>query len=165
MLGKQCPVYIIKTCVDARLECDGMGVLKYKCPPTIADYEEFEMLDPKKSKEGKLSVCSPAYHPEFHYPLFDVAEMSVEKGYKPLNWLDADTRVTASYLIAAAQRHLDKIKMGVDINTEERALNGEATKFTPYHAAQVAYNMLMYCMLHQKGTLKDDRLFKDGERK
>ncbi len=120
-------------------------------------------LDPKSSKQGKIKVCSKALHPEFSYPLIDIAEMSIEKGYEPLNWLDPKNGVTALYLIEAAQRHLDKVKLGIDINTEEKKLDGTATSIQPYHAAQVAYNMLMLVLQIKKGVVIDDRVFKQGE--
>lgn len=135
----------------------------------IGTYNEKEgeesWLDPKKSKKDKLRVCSKALHPEFSYPLIEVAELSLEKGYKPLNWLDKDSKVTVTYLVEAAQRHLDKIKMGIDINTEERALDGAPATNQPWHAAQVAYNMLMLCRQMEEGVEIDDRLYKDGVRK
>lgn len=121
-----------------------------------------EWLDPKKSKKGKLKVCSKALHPEFSNPLIEVAELSLEKGYKPLNWLDTNNKVTVMYLIEAAQRHLDKVKMGIDLNTEEKKLDGSQTINQPLHAAQVAFNMLMLCRQMQEGVEIDDRLFKDG---
>lgn len=134
---------------------------------TTVNTEEGEenFLDPKQSKKNKLRVCSKALHPEFSNPLIDVAEMSLEKGYEPLNWLDPKNHVTTTYLIEAAQRHLDQIKMGIDINTEEKTLSGEYTKNQPYHAAQVAYNCLMLCRQMLEGVEIDDRLFKDGVRK
>jgi hypothetical protein len=122
-------------------------------------------LDPKTSKEGKLKVCSKALHPEFSYPLIAVAEMSIEKGYKPLNWLDKNNKVTMMYLIEAAQRHLDQVKLGIDINTEEKTLDGQPTKNQPFHAAQVAYNMLMLVRQMQEGVAIDDRHFQNGELK
>lgn len=123
-----------------------------------------QYLDPKKSKEGKLKLCSKALHPEFSYPLVDVAEMSIEKQYEPLNYLDKDTSVTITYLIEAAQRHLDQLKLGIDINDQEKTLDGKPTKTQPHHAAQVAYNMLMLVLQQKKGIDKDDRLFYMGER-
>lgn len=126
---------------------------------------ECPSLDPKTSKKGKLAVCSKALHPEFSYPLITVAEMSIEKGYKPLNWLDPKNEVTVTYLIEAAQRHLDKVKLGIDVNNDEKTLEGKATKNQPYHAAQVAYNMLMLVTQLQNGVEIDDRLFVEGKLK
>lgn len=128
----------------------------YKCHRSFA-----MVLDPKKSKEGKLRVCSQALHPEFSYPLIDVAEMSIEKGYAPLNWVNFET-VTAIYLIEACQRHLDRVKMGIDVNDQEEKQDGTPCREV-LHMAQVAYNALMYCQKYLNKTLKDDRLFKDGE--
>lgn len=127
------------------------------------DEESLSGLNPKKSKEGKLRLCSKALHPEFSYPLINVAEMSIEKGYKPLNWLVRNSPATnASYTIEAAQRHLDKVKLGVDFNTEETKQDGSKIDLEIEHAAQVAYNMLMFCLIKKKGILNDDRLFRNG---
>lgn len=120
-------------------------------------------LDPVEAKKGKFPVCSRAYHPELHYPLIIVAEMSLEKGYSPLNWLPQESPVTSMYLINAAQRHLDKVKLGIDLNQEETKMDGTKIEGEIYHAAQAAYNLLMLCMKHKKNTLIDDRMFKDGE--
>lgn len=130
----------------------------------IKQEQNTQKLDPKTSKQGKLKVCSHALHPEFSYPLVDVAEMSLERGYAPLNWLNKDNKVTALYLIEAAQRHLDKIKLGIDDNNEEKKLDGSSTRVVK-HAAQVAYNMLMLLMQQDKGVLIDDRIFTNGELK
>lgn len=119
-------------------------------------------LDPKTSKKDKKKVSSKAYHPEMHLPLIPVADMSIEKNYEPFNWLDSNNEVTMTYLIDAAQRHLDKIKLGIDINTEEKTPTGERCKNQPYHAACVAYNMLMLCLQMDKGVAIDDRMFIDG---
>lgn len=132
------------------------------------DYANFSLsntLDPNKSKKDKFPVCSTALHPEFSYPLVAVAELSIEKGYKPLNWLDKNNNVTVNYLISAAQRHLDLVKLGVDINDQETTLDGKPTKNKPFHAAQVAFNMLMLCLQIQKQVEINDRLFKDGRLK
>lgn len=129
------------------------------------DYAKEKKLDPKTSKEGKLKVCSKALHPKLSYPLIAVAELSLEKGYEPLNWLNPENKVTALYLIEAAQRHLDQVKLGIDLNTQERRLDGYYCTNKPYHAAQVAYNMLMLVRQIEEGVLIDDRLFKDGELK
>lgn len=118
-------------------------------------------LDPKISKKSKLKVCSKALHPEFLYPLIAVSEMSIEKGYEPFNWL-TDKNVTVTYLIEAAQRHLDKIKLGIDVNDNEITLDGASCKNKPLHAACVAYNMLMLCLQIEKRCSVDDRLFKNG---
>jgi len=128
----------------------------------LYDRDARPILDPKTSKKGKLKVCSKAIHPEFNYPQVDVAEMSIEKGYAPLNWLDPSNKVTTMYLIEAAQRHLDKVKMGVDDNTEERKLDGTPTR-TVKHAAQVAYNMHMLLLQQKLGVDIDDRMFKNGK--
>lgn len=122
-----------------------------------------EELDPKTSKANKKKVSSKALHPEFHYPLVDVAELSIEKGYSPFNWLKEGHPVTTTYLIDAAQRHLDQIKLGIDVNKKEKKLDGTACTAQPYHAAQVAFNMLILCMQIEKGVLVDDRLFTQGE--
>lgn len=126
-----------------------------------------DTLDPEKSKAGKINLCSKALHPQFSYPLVQVSEMSIEKGYEPLNWLQPGHKVTMTYLIGAAQRHLDKVKLGIDINTEEKKLDGTDVSLLnqPYHAAQVAYNMLMLVRQILDGVAIDDRLFKNGELK
>lgn len=117
------------------------------------------------SKKHKQKVSSPALHPEFTLPLVDVAELSMEKGYTPLNWLQLGHQVTITQLLDAAQRHLNKVRLGIDINREEKTLDGNPTKTQCLHAAQVAYNMLMICMQQLKGYQIDDRMFKDGESK
>lgn len=120
-------------------------------------------LDPKISKKDKLKVCSKALHPMFSYPFISVAELSLEKGYKPLNWLEKDSPVTVMYCISAAQRHLDIAKIGIDINREERKIDGSLCENKPLHLAQAAYNLLMACHILNIFPEKDDRLFKDGE--
>ncbi len=94
-----------------------------------------------------------------------MAELSTEKGYEPFNWLNKDNKVTMMYLIEAAQRHLDKLKMGIDINTEEKMLDGTPTKTQPMHGAQVAYNMLMLLRQQKEGIAIDNRMFKNGKLK
>src|SRR4051812_8269348 len=94
-----------------------------------------DVLDPKTSKFGKLEVCSKALHPEFTNPLIDVAEMSIEKGYEPMNWLKPGHEVSLSSLLAAAQRHLNMVKMGIDKNDFELKIDGTPCR-TVLHAAQ-----------------------------
>lgn len=122
-------------------------------------------LDPKKSKEGKLKLCSPALHPRFSDPLVAVSEMSIEKGYAPLNYLDKDSSVTLTYLLAAAKRHIQKVELGIDINTEEVRQDGTACYNQPEELACAAYNLLMASLLLKTRPEADDRLFKDGVRK
>lgn len=140
---------------NSELQAKAMGLAP-------ADQTNPKALDPKISKIGKFPICSKALHPEFCYPLVTVSEMSIEKGYEPFNWLKPGHPVTMSYLIAAAQRHLDCLKMGIDINTKETTLDGSSTINQPHHAAQVAYNMLMLCLQIKYGVAIDDRQFKDG---
>ena len=121
-------------------------------------------LDPKQSKIGKIHLCHKALHPELSYPLVAVAELSTEKGYAPFNWLKPDSAATSiSYWLNAAQRHLDKVKMGVDLNTEEFKQDGTSTITQPNHAAQAAYCLLCLLLLQKQGLAVDDRLFKDGK--
>lgn len=128
--------------------------------------QEFAMaLDPKKSKEGKLKLASNALHPEFITLLAEVAEMSVEKGYTPLNWLEKDSPVSVTYCLNAAERHRQQAKLGIDRNTEEKTLDGDPTKLQPMHLAQSAYNDLMAALLILKRPEADDRVFRDGELK
>lgn len=123
-------------------------------------------LDPKTSKKGKLNLASPALHPEMISLLAAVAEMSVEKGYKPLNWLDKDSPVTVMYCLNASDRHKQKVKLGIDYNTEEKKLDGTPVSQQVMHLAQSAYNDLMAALLLlKKGDKADDRAFKDGELK
>lgn len=123
------------------------------------------VLNPETSKQGKKALCSQALHPELCDPLIDVSEMSIEKGYTPLNYLDKDSKVTVTYCLAAAKRHLQKAEMGIDLNTEELGLDGLPTKIKCQHLAQVAYNALMALMILKERPEADDRLFKVGIRK
>ncbi len=151
---------LIEIMIKLKQEYPENSLLKFRELHTVSK------LDPKKSKEGKLPLNSPALHPEFCNPLVLVAEMSREKKYEPLNWLDEDSTVTLSYLDGAIMRHLQKAMMGFNKNTEEKTLEGNPTKNQPYHYACVAYNALMACMLlDQKGDKIDDHLFKDGRKK
>jgi len=121
-------------------------------------------LDPGVSKLNKKKVCSKGLHPLFSDPLIAVSELSIEKGYEVFNWLKVgQTKVTTTYLIEAAQRHLDQLKLGIDINDQEKKLDGTSTINKPHHAAQVAYNMLMLILQQQEGVAIDDRLFKNGQ--
>ena len=123
-------------------------------------------VNPKDSKKGKQNICNPALHPEFSDPLIVVADMSIEKGYNPLNWLDETSPVTVSYCIAASLRHIKKFQMGFTINNEETTIDGIPTKSQPSHLACAAYNLLMADrILKEKGDTADDRLFKEGKRK
>lgn len=123
-------------------------------------------LDPSKSKDGKVKLCHPALHPDFTDPLIAVAEVSEEKGYEPLNWLDENSPVTVMYCLNAAQRHLKKVLKGIDINTEEKKLDGTPCKTQPSELACAAYNLLMADMLlKEKGSKVDDRMFSNGRRK
>lgn len=123
------------------------------------------VLNPTLSKKGKLALASPALHPLFLQLLAEVAVMSEEKGYEPLNYLRDDSPVTISYLLNAAERHKQKVKLGIDINNEERKMDGTPTSITPMHLACSAYNDLMAAVLLLKRPAADDRLFKDGELK
>lgn len=151
------------------LETDENGKLKGIIRPAVVymvDAVSNEYLNPKDSKTGKVRVCHPAIHPDFADPLIATAEVSAEKGYKPLNWLDDDSPVTVMYCMEAAQRHFKKALKGIDVNTEEKKLDGTPCKAQPLHLAQAAYNLLMACMLLEvKGDKVDDRLFKNGKRK
>lgn len=122
-------------------------------------------LDPKKSKEGKLKLASSALHPEMITLLAQVAELSVEKGYEPLNWIKDESEVTVMYCLNASERHKQKAKLGIDINDEEKTLDGEPTKIQPLHLAQSAYNDLMAALLILHKSSADDRMFKDGKLK
>lgn len=122
-------------------------------------------LDPTTSKIGKLALASHALHPYFLTLLAEVAEMSVEKGYEPLNWLKNDSPVTVMYCLNAAERHQQKAKLGIDYNTEEKTLNGDSTNMKPFHLACAAYNNLMAALIILKNPKKDDRIFKNGELK
>jgi len=122
-------------------------------------------LDPMQSKKGKLPLASSALHPKFLELLAEVAEMSIEKGYRPLNWVLEDSPVTLMYCLNAAERHANKVKRGFDINSEEKTLQGLPTTNTPLHMAQVAYNYLMAAVLLLEHPDKDDRVFKDGQLK
>ncbi len=122
-------------------------------------------LDPTQSKKGKLALASTALHPKFQELLAEVAELSVEKGYKPLNWIEKDSRVSVMYCLNAAERHAHKVKMGIDRNTEEYRLDGKRCLTTPLHMAQVAYNYLMAAMILLEHPERDDRAFQEGELK
>lgn len=125
-----------------------------------------KILDPHISKEGKKKLCSEALHPELWHPLVDVAELSLEKGYEPFNWLEKGKASThLLYWFNAAQRHFDKAKMGFDINDEEKTLSGEPTKTKPAHLAQAAYCLLTALYLQSQEVCVDERRFKKGKLK
>lgn len=147
------------TRIDARAEILG------PCAPK-QPINKAAKLDPATSKKGKLKLASPALHPEMISLLAEVAELSIEKGYEPLNWLKEDSAVTVSYCLNAGDRHRQKAKLGFDRNTEEKHLDGTPTEIQPLHLAQSAYNDLMAALLIlKKGNKADDRMFKNGELK
>lgn len=116
-------------------------------------------LDPKKSKLGKLNLASKALHPRFEEMLAEVAEMSIEKGYEPLNWLDPQNEVTVLKLVSAAKRHEKKFLKGININDEEVTLDGYFCTFKPSHLACAAYSLLMAAVLVEEGIKElDDRV-------
>lgn len=127
--------------------------------------QEMSNLDPKKSKEGKLALASTALHPKMLTLLAEVAELSVEKGYPPLNWIQEGSPVTVMYCLNAGERHSQKAKLGIDYNDEERDMNGNPCKTKPMHLAQDAYNKLMAAILLLERPEADDRVWKDGELK
>ena len=125
-------------------------------------------IDSVTSKDNKEKVSSPALHPLFTRTLVTVAELSVEKGYEPLNWLNPDNKVTVIKLLDAAQRHMDLVRMGYDVNDKEVKLDGTPCKTKPTHSAQVSYNTLMVDMILKDPELAaklDDRIFKNGKLK
>lgn len=128
-------------------------------------YGSDEKYLPQRSKQGKTKVHSEAYHPEMPYPLVTVAEMSIEKGYKPLGYLTEADRPAILQLLEAAQRHLDKFRLGFDINTEEKSRDGNPTVNQPSHLACAAYNLLMIELQMKQGIAIDDRVFKNGKLK
>lgn len=122
-------------------------------------------LDPKKSKLGKLNLASKALHPRFEEMLAEVAEMSIEKGYEPLNWLDSQNEVTVLKLVSAAKRHEKKFLKGIDTNDEEVTLDGKACTFKPSHLACAAYSLLMAAVLVEEGIKGlDDRVLSRPKR-
>lgn len=128
--------------------------------------EQNKSLDPHKSKEGKVKLCSRALHPTLHYPLVDVAELSLEKGYKPFNFLEEGKESTrVMYWVEAAQRHIDKYKMGFTLNKEEKKLDGTSTNIQPHHLAQAAYDLLCAILVENSEHGQDDRMFKEGKLK
>lgn len=120
-------------------------------------------LNPKSSKVGKLELVSRALHPDFEVLLAKVAALSVEKGYQPLNWLDPDNAVTVTKLMAAARRHENKTLKGIDINDEEKTLEGKLCENKTFHLVYAAYSLLMAAVILQEGIKElDDRMFSGG---
>lgn len=114
-------------------------------------------LNPKDSKKGKPDLASVALHPDFDELLAQVAEVSVEKGYEPLNWLEPNNEVTVTKLISAARRHENMFRSGHDYNQETK-LGGERCSITAQHLAHAAYSLLMAAVIIKKGiTELDDR--------
>lgn len=128
------------------------------------EQEGLSNLDPAKSKVGKEIVDSQALHPSFVEELAKVAEVSVQKGYEPFNWIKLDSSTRVSTFLQAGQRHLNKAKKGYDTNHEKR-LDGSDITITTHHLVYAAYNLLMAAYKIKYLPEHDDRLFKDGELK
>lgn len=125
---------------------------------------DLKLLDPKTSKLNKEIVDSVALHPDFIAELAKVAQVSVEKGYVPFNWLFKDSETRVSTLLAAHARHLRLAKKGINNNTEVK-LDGSEIKIYANHLVYAAYNLLMANQIIKELPTNDDRLFKDGELK
>lgn len=122
-------------------------------------------LDPRTSKLGKLNLASPALHPDFEEALARVSQVSIEKGYDPLNWLDPKNSVTVLNLIGAAKRHIRSSVLGYNNNQESRQ-DGTKCPTTANHLEHAAYGLLMASVIIRSGLLSlDDRLFIEGELK
>lgn len=104
-----------------------------------------------KDNKPDLSLLPKIFKTQVAYTMmagkFKYGKYNYTKGHK------------ISQLLAAAERHLDEIKDGVDYDDDCTARVGVAV----HHAGCVAANMLM--LLHQLelGTLIDDRFKKEED--
>lgn len=134
---------------------------------TNIKYEDFHRsysLDPATSKQGKEVVDSEALHPDFVASLAKVAQVSIEKGYAPFNWLEQDSPVRVSTLLQAHARHVRLAKLGFDDN-QEKKLDGTNVSVVAHHLEHAAYNLLMAAKIINDLPDHDDRKFKNGKLK
>ena len=125
----------------------------------IETYKVTASIDPNTSKEGKLRLAE--VHPEFIKILAGVSEVSKEKGYEPLNWIQKDVKCYfVSYLVSAALRHINYFLEGEDFNQEKKQ-DGTDVSTRLEHLAHAAYGLLMAVTLQRLGrTDLDDRKLK-----
>jgi len=102
-------------------------------------------------KKPDLSLLPKIFKEQVAYGM-----MAGAQKYGRNNYLEGHS---INQLIAAAERHLDAIKDGEDIDQDTT----DRVERTVYHAALVCTNMLMLLHQQQVGTLKDDRFYKEDQ--